>query len=536
VKKKLFIGLGLISFIFVLSAVFVLINLMVLTRQQNLEKQHEQVLYRYRTMLYLVRSAQAEMYRHEAGYSRDIDSLVEHMLEFEDMLSLVKKDFLLSRSNKACNGCHAASERHSDTVLAGITDNLKSYEAAISLIVTSNDRNFTDAIENDATAVGEKIIAAVDALRRRTAEMNTRNEKRQTAAIAHSRYSIFGTLVLGAVLALIVGALLLRSITRPLDLLVNGIKKVSSGDYGTKVVIESADEIGFMAAAFNEMSGNLARVTGQREALLTELREMNNSLEQRVRDATEQLKMAHEKMLRSETLSAVGTFASGVAHELATPLSSVLSYFQMVKGKIPAGEGLAGDIALIEGELVRCRNILRGMLDFARAPETEKNATNVNGIIDELLALVQYQKEYRGITILRELDPGIPDVMAIPGQLKQVFLNVILNALQSMQEGGVLTVSSCVAGKGDAARVVVRVSDTGPGIPPEEVNRIFQPFYTTKKSGTGLGLSISYGIVRAHGGALEVQSEAGKGTVFTISLPVVSHAAAVAEGREGPGV
>jgi two-component system NtrC family sensor kinase len=172
VKKKLFIGVGLISLIFILSAVFVLINLAVSTREQNLEKQHEQVLYRYRTMLYLVRSAQAEMYRHEAGYSRDIDSLVEHMLEFEDTLSLVKKDFSLSHSSHACIGCHSASERSSDAMLAGIDDNLKAYESAISLIVTSGDKKFTDAVEDEATTTAEKIIAAVDTLRRRTAEMN----------------------------------------------------------------------------------------------------------------------------------------------------------------------------------------------------------------------------------------------------------------------------------------------------------------------------------------------------------------------------
>jgi HAMP domain-containing protein len=369
-KKKLITGLGLIALIVVLSAVFILANLNVITREQNLGKQHERVISRYTDMLYLARSAQAEMYRHQAGYSRDIDRLVEHMLQFEDLLSLVKKDFLLSTSAGQCIGCHSAANKSSEAMLTGIADNLRAYEAGINLIVTSRDRKLTDAAEHDATAEGEKIIAAIDTLRRRTMEMTDRNEALQKVAVARSMYSIIGTLVVGAVCVLIVGVLLLRSITRPVSLLVKGVEKVSSGDYGCKVNIESSDEIGFLAAAFNGMTANLARMTGQREALLRELRELNSTLEQRVQEATEQLRLAHEKVLRSETLSAVGTFASGVAHELATPLSSVLSYFQMIKGKIQADDRFAGDLSLIEGELVRCRKILRGMLDFARAPKT----------------------------------------------------------------------------------------------------------------------------------------------------------------------
>jgi two-component system NtrC family sensor kinase len=522
VKRKLLIGIGLIGLIFVLSAVFVLVNLAVITRDQDLEKQHEQVLTRYRTMLYLARSAQADLYRQQAGYTRNIDDVVEQMLEFEDTISLLKTDFSRSRSDKDCVRCHSSvSGKSAEAVLAGIIDDLKAYESAINLVVTSRDRQLADAFEGDATVSGEQMIAAIDNLRRRTLEMAVRNEMSQAVAIARSRYSIYVTLVIGAVFSLVVGVLLLRSITRPLNILVEGVARVSSGDFEAKVPVSSADEIGFLAATFNDMTANLARMTGEKEALLAELREMNSSLERRVQDATEQLRMAHEKMLRNETLSAVGTFASGVAHELATPLSSVLSYFQMVKGRIAADERLVGDIALIEGELVRCRQILRGMLDFARAPETDKTAINVNAIIAEMLALVQYQKEYKKVTIVQQLDQGVTNVMAVPGQLKQVFLNIILNALQSMQEGGVLTVSSFMAAEGEAARVVVRVSDTGSGIPHEELNRIFQPFFTTKKSGTGLGLPISYGIVRAHGGHIEVQSEAGKGTTFSVYLPAV---------------
>jgi two-component system NtrC family sensor kinase len=259
-------------------------------------------------------------------------------------------------------------------------------------------------------------------------------------------------------------------------------------------------------------------MTLQKDQLMEELQELNSSLEKRVAEATEELRSAHEKMLRNETLSAVGTFASGVAHELATPLSSIISYFQMIKGKGLVSDELQQDCGIIEAELLRCKGILGGMLDFARAPEREKVPTDVNHLIDDLLKLIGYQKEYKGIAVQKRLDAALPPVLSIPGQLRQVFMNIIMNALQSMPGGGALSLSTSSAEEGKS--VVIRVTDTGSGIPENELNKIFQPFYTTRQSGTGLGLSISYGIIKAHSGDIEVESTPGKGTTLTITLPV----------------
>jgi len=266
------------------------------------------------------------------------------------------------------------------------------------------------------------------------------------------------------------------------------------------------------------MTDNMNTMTRQKEILMNEIKELKTELERRDLEATEELKITHEKMLRNETLSVAGTFASGVAHELATPLASILSYLQMVKGKVPLQDQLKGDIDLIERELQRCKGILRGMLDFARAPEQEKMLTNVNNILRDLLALIGYQAEYKNIVIKEDLNPAVPSIMAVPGQLRQVFMNVIINALQSMSESGELNVST--AFNANSQRIVVAVKDTGHGIPEEEINKIFQPFYTSKKTGTGLGLSISYGIIKGHGGDIEVKSDYEKGTTFFIYLPV----------------
>jgi two-component system NtrC family sensor kinase len=229
--------------------------------------------------------------------------------------------------------------------------------------------------------------------------------------------------------------------------------------------------------------------------------------------------MANEQMLRNETLSLAGAFAAGVAHELATPLASIMSYLQVVNRQIDEEYKLKKDINIIESELQRCRDILRGMLDFARAPEKEKMPTNINNLLQELLLLVSYQSEYKKTKINKELDPDIPSIMAIPGKLKQVFMNIIINALQAMPEGGELNVSTAV--NGNPQHIVVTIKDTGSGISEEDMSRIFQPFYTSKKTGTGLGLSISYGIIKAHGGEIEIKSDHEKGTSFFIYLPVV---------------
>jgi two-component system, NtrC family, sensor kinase len=252
---------------------------------------------------------------------------------------------------------------------------------------------------------------------------------------------------------------------------------------------------------------------------MQELQQLNNVLEHRVEEAKEELRITHERMLHSETLSVVGTFASGVAHELATPLSSIISYFRMIRDRIISQEDLGEDVEVIEAELLRCRNILRGMLNFARAPEKDKKVTDVNAIIRDLLALVKYQTEFKKKFVIDEnLDPKLPGIMAVPGQLRQVFMNIIVNAIQSIPGDGKITVSSLTVE--DEGRIVVNISDTGCGVHEDELNRIFHPFYTSKESGTGLGLSISYGMIKGHGGDIKVKSEVGKGTTFSVYLPV----------------
>jgi two-component system NtrC family sensor kinase len=519
-KKKLIAGFVLMFTIFIVSGLFILWNLNTINLNQNLGDEQQRIITRYNDILYNLRSAQAQLYRHQAGFSSDIDSITVYIINAEDMLYEVNRHYADYSSRTLCNQCHAGQRAFKD-----FDDNFKNlkryigaYEENISRIVTTNDNRQMFSLEKETVDDGSKIIYLVDDLRHAAVKMNERMKELVITSERRSKQSIFIAIVVNFLLAVIVVVITIRSITGPINMLVKGIKNVSAGDFDSKVDISSADEIGFLARTFNTMTDNLNSINRHRDLLVNELNELNTDLKLRVHGSIEELRITNEKLLRNYSLSTVGTFASGVAHELATPLASILSYLQIVKRKISGEDQLKEDINIIEGELQRCRDILRGMLDFARAPEKEKMPTNINNVLQDLLLLIGYQPEYKKIVIKRELNLDIPAIMAVPGQLKQVFMNIIINALQAMPEGGELKVSTVYNSK--TQNIIVTIKDSGKGISEEEMSRIFQPFYTSKKTGTGLGLSISYGIIKGHGGEIEVKSDHGKGTAFVIYLPV----------------
>ena len=416
-KKKLCIGLALITLIIIVSGTFILVNLSVITKEQGLKEQHDKALHRDETMMYEMESALSDLYSYQAGHGGTAATLMEHAIKLDGLLSLSGNDYASARTITRCNRCHSLGEKTGsfNKKLAHMTGYLGEYKKDIRFIAASKDARLTDATGEDAVIKGEEIATVLAGMSLASTEMDTRLDGIEDASIVRSRYSILAALVLCVILSSAIGAILFRSITRPVNMLVDGIERVSDGNYDAKVDISSRDEMGFLARTFNNMTDNLRLMTSQRESLLAELNKLNRDLEKRVQAATEELKLTHDKLLRNETLSVVGTFASGVAHELATPISSVMSYFQILKKRMPDKGPLAEDLGIIEGELQRCRTILRGMLDFARAPEREKVLADVNAIIRDLLMLLRYQKECRNVAIREELDPDVPRIMAMPG-------------------------------------------------------------------------------------------------------------------------
>lgn len=248
-----------------------------------------------------------------------------------------------------------------------------------------------------------------------------------------------------------------------------------------------------------------------------ELEAVNRELEE---DVTR--RVALERQVRqAEKLSALGALSAGLAHEINNPLGIITSRVELAlmdacETEIP--KQFIDDLKVIEKHAQRAARVARGLLSFSRPAAGQLLPLDLNGVIEETLLLIEGQLEKEQIVLERRLAPSLPKVKGNVSQLEEVLLNLFTNARDAMTAGGRLRVESRIGADDKSAQILV--ADTGEGIPEMHVQRIFDPFFTTKKSGTGLGLSISYGIVKEHGGRLEVRSEAGDGTTFIVTLPV----------------
>lgn len=234
----------------------------------------------------------------------------------------------------------------------------------------------------------------------------------------------------------------------------------------------------------------------------------------------EELQAAHDQLVQSEKLASMGQLAAAVAHEINNPLGTIMIYAHMMLKGLGQGDQRSEDLKVIVDEATRCRSIVAGLLEFARHGKLELEPTDLNALVQECITEVDRQPFFEKLKVANRLDPTLPTLQADPSQLRHVFSNLIVNAAEAMAEGGELTLASGVSEVGHTAWI--SVSDSGCGIPEENLAKLFTPFFTTKKigKGTGLGLAIAYGIVKMHRGALEVRSKVGAGTTFTISLPM----------------
>lgn len=228
-----------------------------------------------------------------------------------------------------------------------------------------------------------------------------------------------------------------------------------------------------------------------------------------------------EQLAQNEKLAELGRLSAGVIHELNTPLSVIVSAAQMIEREEGLSDFVLEMVKRINQEAQRLSQITRGILSFARQEEVEGAETDLNETLQEVIAFLKYEAQKRSIKVIEELDYDLTPLAGNANRLKQVLINLVMNALQAMEEGGRLALRTAMLNPGE---VQIQVADTGTGISEETMARIFEPFYTTKApgEGTGLGLFITKQIVEALGGRIEVASKAGKGTTFTIVLPLPS--------------
>lgn len=256
--------------------------------------------------------------------------------------------------------------------------------------------------------------------------------------------------------------------------------------------------------------------------LLERTRKIYNELKQSHQElqiSHQELEKAQASLIRTEKLASLGQLAAGVAHEINNPLGTITIFAHLILKSLPEDDPRRADVQMIIDEANRTKEIVQGLLSFARETKIRPGATNINQILEEVLTLVVNQSLFHNIKIEKALAEHLPSTYADATQLKQVFLNIILNAAQAMNGTGDLFVST----EQDATNrhLKIKIRDTGSGIPPEVMKKMFDPFFTTKEKGTGLGLAISYGIVERHQGKIDVETELGKGSTFIVTLPVL---------------
>jgi signal transduction histidine kinase/DNA-binding response OmpR family regulator len=252
--------------------------------------------------------------------------------------------------------------------------------------------------------------------------------------------------------------------------------------------------------------------------LYGEVKAFSQELERKVKKRTGELQEAQAQLIQSEKLASIGQLAAGVAHEINNPLGVMLGFTQVVLKKLPKDDPLCKPLTSIEREGLRCKKIIQGLLDFSRRSKPALQSVNLNEAVEAACELIEHQITIDNIKMIKGLAPNLRPIQADANQLQQVFVNMILNAYQAMPDGGDLRIITRAVG----SEVQAIFADTGVGIPPENLKYIFDPFFTTKEvgKGTGLGLSVSYGIIEAHGGRIEVDSQLGAGSTFVITLPV----------------
>jgi two-component system NtrC family sensor kinase len=244
----------------------------------------------------------------------------------------------------------------------------------------------------------------------------------------------------------------------------------------------------------------------------------NSRLYEGVKQQMTELKQTQAQLVQSTKLAAIGELAANIAHEINNPLTTVLGFASFIAERLKPEDPMREELTLIQDEASRARDIVRDLLQFSRQRDFMPETANLNHVLDQVVTMVRRQGAFGIVSVAEEYAPDLPTVEVDVSRIKQVFLNIINNAVYVMPNGGTLTVRT----KADHRGVRVELEDTGPGIAPEHRDRIFDPFFTTKPevSGTGLGLSVSLGIVQSHGGTIEVLSEVGKGTTFTVVLPL----------------
>jgi two-component system NtrC family sensor kinase len=425
-----------------------------------------------------------------------------------------ERDHVVGIRADACAACHPDGQLKGPAVSThrNLVQPHNGHEAQRSLMVIRNEPSCS-SIGCHASPAESSVLGVLDV--QMTMEPFD-------AAVARSRRQLgWTTAVLVLASGLVAGLFIRKLVHEPVARLHEGTLRIASGDLDTRIEVSGRHELAELAVAFNGMVGDL-------KAARTELDRWSRTLEEKVEQKTLELRKAQQQMTQVETMVSLGKLSATVAHELNNPLSGILAYARLVRREladVPLDATLRGELdgylSLVDKECVRCGDIVKNLLVFARGRRSRPTETDLNQIIDHSVMLVRHHLEMRKVRLETTPLAGDATIIADAGQIQQAVLALLMNAIEAMQAAPDRPGTLGLHLSGDSSQVEIRVRDTGVGIPPELVPHIFEPFVTTKgeTSGVGLGLSVVYGVVHGHGGEIGVHSEPGVGTTFTLTLP-----------------
>ncbi|MFA5859146.1 MAG: ATP-binding protein [Elusimicrobiota bacterium] len=364
------------------------------------------------------------------------------------------------------------------------------------------------------------------------------SEAYATANKMETRINIYMLIVM--IITVVLGFIFTRYLVDPIKLLQKESEKLKKGDFNVLVSVNTNDEISELADTFTQMAKSLKDRTGQLqnakkelEHLNKDLDHLNKNLEHLVDERTKQLREAQEELVKRERLAAVGQMANIIGHEIRNPLSIINNSAYYIKTKLVKLEGQMDEkvvkhIGIIEKEIENSNKIINDLLGFSRTRELKAVYMNANEIFDEIALVLPVPAN---VKLVQNLDPNLSMTMIDRDEMRQVLLNLIGNGIQAMENGGTVTTSTMVVTDkaylktftDKPAAIRLEVTDTGSGIPPDILEKIFQPFFTTKSKGTGLGLAVVQRVTDRHKGKLEVKSVVGQGTSFFMFIPVTDH-------------
>ena len=480
-KRKIVLGLAIYSVVFSLAGVYVIRTIRTATADlDKLITLHQVEILREHYLLQ-IKKVQADLTLMDTPYSRSFDTVVKNVMN-------------MGRIIDTCFDCHH-SPRGTER-LDALKKQTETYKESLSRVLTVRANATRRAAEEDAAfRIGERLIEQVQDMIALTTSRLGENTQKAMNRIERTKYILYGLVALGPLLSAVLGFIFILGLTRPVKALVESTRRLKSGDLDHRVV-SLKDEFGELATAFNEMAGSLK----------------------------EQI----QKMRRTEQMVVVGELAAGLAHEIKNPMAGIKVAMSVLSEEAYISPEDKSVLQKVVAEITQLEGLMKSFLNFAKPQKPRLEPVNVNQVLNTTLTFhLKHHALGSGeggkIQIIKEL-AELPSIMADPTQLQQVFLNLFLNALHAMPRGGELGVRTCL--EEDGKSIGIEVSDTGSGIREDLINKVFQPFFTTKPKGTGLGLAISRQMIEQHDGTIAVANRPGGGVLFTILLPVKAEGAA----------